>query len=96
MTVRQSRPPERVGHEHEDNSEQGSLAVIFPIVAIVVIVLAFVVPGVLVSLRERSREGQRDSAVAAPRWWPQFEREFRAYVRQLERGTRDARRSHTD
>jgi hypothetical protein len=71
---------------------------ILPIVVIVVIVLAFGVPGMLTALRDRSRRRQRRSSPVSPGWWPQFEREFRAYVRELEHdGQRgDAPRPHSE
>ena len=96
MTDARTHVVERVVPQHEDSSEQGSAAMILPIVAIVVILLAFGVPGILVSLRERSHQRDRRTPAAAPGWWAEFEREFRAYVRQLERERGDAPRSHTD
>jgi hypothetical protein len=96
MTAARTRVLEGVVPQREDGSEQRSAAMILPIVVIVVIVLAFGVPGMLVSLRDRSQERDRRAPVAAPGWWAEFEREFRAYVRQLERERGDARGSHTD
>lgn len=71
-------------------------------VVIAVIVLAFAVPGLVVSLRDRSQSRPRPAPQEpGPAWWPQFERDFRDYVRRLEherrrRDLRQLRRPHAD
>lgn len=57
---------------------------------LVVLLLAFAVPSVIAARQERQRRRRRQSMKAEPAWWPQFEREFRAYVGQLELQRRHA------
>jgi hypothetical protein len=67
--------------------------IIFVAVLIAVVILAVTLPGSMSELRSRrrSRRSIRDLPVAPVRtgsqadWWPDFERQFRAYVREHER-----------
>lgn len=67
-------------------------------VLIAVVILAFALPGPVAELRRRRRgdlalRRRRDLPLASERrpsaghadWWPDFERQFRAYVREHER-----------
>jgi len=67
---------------------------IFGVLAVAVIVMAFVVPSLMVSLHIRSRARARQSSGPDFTWWPAFERDFRNYVRRLERERRQGQ-SHS-
>ncbi len=58
---------------------------IFLAVMIAVVILAFALPGPISELRRRRQADAVRPPDGSGDWWPEFERQFRAYVREHQR-----------
>jgi len=63
------------------------------LVVTVVIVVALVAPSALDAAARRRRRPAGSRLGDGPDWWPQFEREFRAYVRARDDRRRSSERA---